>query len=241
MRWPLFGFMSSTPLLEVRHLVKTFGPGVRALQGVSFSMQTGETIAVVGGSGCGKSTLARLITGLTPADLGDVLWEGRDFLKKPRPERARCMQMVFQDPYASLNPKLTVGSQLGMTAGSLLESVGLPLDALLHYPHQFSGGQRQRIAIARALALRPKLLLADEPLSALDGNTQQQILTLLADVKKTYHLSYIFITHDLEVARDFSDRLLVLKEGCIVEEGPTRFVLAQPAHVYTQALLEAIR
>ena len=255
-------------LLEIQNLSKTFAieggvfrrtvGEVRALRGVSLRIETGETLALVGGSGCGKSTLAKTIAGLLELDAGDVLWEGRPLSLCTRQERAHLIQMIFQDPYASLNPKLSVGTQLtevvrlgsdpavskGSDPGSrcteLLESVGLSADALSHYPFQFSGGQRQRIAIARALALQPRLLIADEPLSALDVTIQAQILALFKRLKSTFGLTFLFITHDLAVAANFADRIVVLKDGEVVEEGTPATTLVSPKHSYTQALLAAV-
>jgi len=234
-------------LVEIRHLSKTFASPnsapLHALSDVSLSVEEGQTLAVVGGSGCGKSTLARIITGLLPADSGDVLWTGRSMKTMARAERARCVQMVFQDPYASLNPKLTVGTQLAEVASNpqaLLESVGLSAEALGHYPFQFSGGQRQRIAIARALALNPRLLIADEPLSALDVTTQTQILDLFKDVKARLGLTVLFITHDIALAAAFADRVVVLQEGRLIEEGPARQTLKSPQQAYTRALVDAV-
>ena len=266
-------------LLGVRNVSKTFPieggvfrgrvGEVRALKEVSFDLNAGESLALVGGSGSGKSTLAKIIGGLLRADAGALLWEGRLLDSFSRRERAGRIQMIFQDPYASLNPKLSVGTQLGevvrlaqreqpsdkatqrssnlrttqslgRSVAELLEAVGLSADAFSHYPFQFSGGQRQRIAIARALAMDPKLLIADEPLSALDVTTQAQILDLFAQLGKSQRLTFLFITHDLAVANAFSDRIVVLKEGRVVEEGATRTVLGRPRDPYTQALLEAV-
>jgi len=263
-------------LLEMKNISKAFPIEggifrkrigfVQALKDVSIDVRKGETLALVGGSGCGKSTLARIVAGLLTPDSGDVLWEGRSLSTCARQERARLIQMIFQDPYASLNPKLSVGTQLmevvrlALTppsgtlslkgegkAGSmratcvdLLESVGLSGDALSHYPFQFSGGQRQRIAIARALALQPRLLIADEPLSALDVTVQAQILALFKGLKSTLDLTFLFITHDLAVAANFADRIVVLKEGEVVEEGTPATTLVAPKHPYTRALLDAV-
>ena len=253
---------------------------VEALRDVSFTLNKSETLAVVGGSGCGKSTLARIIAGLLVQDSGEVLWEGQPLADLTRQERAHRVQMVFQDPYASLNPKLSIGTQLNEVlaltrpAGTLslkgegqsnepspfrgkvvptrsggdrmrasielLESVGLSADVLQHYPFQFSGGQRQRIAIARALAGGPELLIADEPLSALDVTTQAQMLALFGQLKASLGLTLMFITHDLAVAEEFADRVVVLQEGRVVEEGPAAVVLRTPQHPYTMALLEAV-
>ncbi len=274
-------------LLEIHHLSKTFSVeggvfrrrigSVQALKDVSFTLEQGETLAVVGGSGCGKSTLAKLITGLLKPDTGDILWEGKPLDTFSRLERAHRVQMIFQDPFASLNPKLSVGTQLNeviktsprqsvsrglsikrssvdpglQSAGKttltakgdiieLLAAVGLPADTLDHYPFQFSGGQRQRIAIARALALQPSLLIADEPLSALDVTVQAQVLALLRELKASLGLTILFITHDLAVAESFSQRIIVLQEGEIVEQGATADVLSNPKHPYTQALRDAV-
>ena len=285
-----------TKLLEIQQVSKRFpieggvfrtAVGfVQALQNVSLSIERGETLALVGGSGCGKSTLARIIAGLMVQDSGELLWEGTALSNLSRIDRARRIQMVFQDPYASLNPKLSIGTQLqevllssfrrkdvavtpvktgaqsiekfwipafaGMTAlgfrrgdvkkrsVALLESVGLSSDALLHYPFQFSGGQRQRIAIARALAMGPQLLIADEPLSALDVTTQAQMLALFGQLKASLGLTLLFITHDLAVAEEFADRVVVLRDGWVVEDGPASVVLRTPQHPYTRALLDAI-
>jgi len=221
---------------------------VQALHDVSFEIAKGETLALVGGSGCGKSTLAKLVAGLLEPDAGELLWEDQPLASWDRWKRGQKIQMIFQDPYASLNPKLSIGTQLEevlrgterKNPAELLAAVGLPLDTLSHYPFQFSGGQRQRIAIARALAMQPELLIADEPLSALDVTTQAQILELFNQLKKTYQLTFLFITHDLVVANAFSDRILVLKDGRKVEEGETRSLLENPKDPYTQALLAAV-
>jgi ABC-type glutathione transport system ATPase component len=223
---------------------------VQALQNISFGISSGETLAVVGGSGSGKTTLAKILCGLLAADQGDVFWEERPLESFTRVEWARRVQMVFQDPYASLNPKLSIGLQLSealriadhdaQSAEDLLMRVGLARDALHRYPFQFSGGQRQRIAIARALALTPRLLILDEPLSALDVSTQEQIIALFQDVRKRNALSYLLITHDLNLAAQMADRVLVLQEGRLVEEGPAKQVLSAPKHAYTRALVDAV-
>ena len=226
---------------------------VEALRNVSVQLDPGETVALVGGSGCGKSTLARIITGLTSADSGALLWNDHPLEELTRVERSRCIQMIFQDPFASLNPKLSVGAQLlevvrrsqdierpHRRCVELLESVGLSEADLANYPFQFSGGQRQRIAIARALALGPQLLIADESLSALDVSIQAQILDLFRRLRREGHLTFLFITHDLTVANAFSDRIIVLKEGRIVEEGSAVAVFRNPQDAYTRALLAAM-
>ena len=259
----------TTPLLEVRQLSKTFPieggvfrrrlGSVQALKNISFQIAPVETLALVGGSGSGKSTLARVVAGLLTADTGTLLWQGQSMEAWTRLERAHRIQMIFQDPFASLNPKLSVGTQLGevvqLAAEStskvqklnhreqcvqLLEAVGLSGEALGHYPFQFSGGQRQRIAIARALAMRPALLIADEPLSALDVTIQAHILKLLKTLKTMYSLTILFISHDLAVVDDFADRVVVLEEGSMVEEGPAGILLSKPQHPYTRALLDAV-
>ena len=239
------------PLLDIRNLSKRFSRTV-ALDNVSLTIRRGQTLAVVGGSGCGKSTLARLVCGLLEPDSGEIWWEGERIDAWSRVERARRHQMIFQDPYASLNPKLSVKTQLAEVVRSggasnvttrcveLLEAVGLSADALGHYPFQFSGGQRQRLAIARALAPDPQLLVADEPLSALDLTTQAQIIQLLGGLKASRHLTLLFITHDLAVADQFADEVVVLKDGRVVEAGPSPRVLRSPTHPYTAALVAAI-
>jgi ABC-type glutathione transport system ATPase component len=243
-------------LLEARNICKTFPieggifrrriGTVQALKDVSISIQKGETLALVGGSGCGKSTFARILAGLITADSGDLIWEGMSLERYSRRERAKRVQMIFQDPFASLNPKLSVGTQLGevlhssSSAAALLQTVGLEAEAAGHYPFQFSGGQRQRIAIARALAPQPELLIADEPLSALDVTIQSHILRLFKKLKSDYNLTILFITHDLAVAEEFADRVAVIENGCLVEEGSAREILSEPKHTYTQALLRAV-
>jgi ABC-type glutathione transport system ATPase component len=246
-------------LLDVRQVSKTFPieggvfrrrvGSVQALKNVSFQVAKGETLALVGGSGCGKSTLAKVITGLIAPEAGTLLWEGQPMNAWNPLERARRIQMIFQDPFASLNPKLSIGTQLNEVtrladpvtdAGHLLEAVGLSRDVLSHYPFQFSGGQRQRIAIARALAMSPALLVADEPLSALDVTIQAHVLELLKELKRTYSLTVLFISHDLAVVDSFADRVVVLKDGEVVEEGLVSELLSRPKHPYTQALLDAV-
>jgi ABC-type glutathione transport system ATPase component len=249
-------------LLEGRTLSKSFPieggllrrriGSVQALKDISFHITRGETLAVVGGSGCGKSTLAKIITGLLTPDTGTLLWEGQPLDTGGRLERARRVQMIFQDPFASLNPKLSIGTQLREAAAQadqtgpvksceeLLEAVGLPRETMGNYPFQFSGGQRQRVAIARALALNPALLIADEPLSALDVTIQAHILKLLKDLKQAYGLTVLFISHDLAVVDSFADRMIVLQKGEQVEAGAVGPLLSKPQHPYTQALLDAV-
>lgn len=256
------------PLLEVDNLAKHFqirkgglfgkSEVFKAVDDVSFRLFKGETLGVVGESGCGKSTLARCLIGLYAPDSGHVSFNGQDVaslkgsgLKKMR----RNMQMVFQDPFSSLNPRMRVGESVGeglrahglMNAPAreafvkeLLHDCGLSADSYNRFPHQFSGGQRQRICIARALSLKPDLIIADEAVSALDVSVQKQILALLADLKDKYNLSYLFISHDLRVVSEICDRVLVMKDGKVVEQGATTDVFCHPGHVYTQHLLASI-
>jgi peptide/nickel transport system ATP-binding protein len=252
-----------TPLLELTEVVKHFpvkgtGRVVHAVNGVSLTVRRGETLGIVGESGCGKSTLGRLALRLIEADSGDIRFDGENLRAlSPRALRAkrREMQIVFQDPYASLDPRQSVGDILaeplkihGLATGTgrrervrkLLEQVGLSQDAARRYPHEFSGGQRQRIGIARAIALEPKLIVADEPVSALDVSIRSQILNLLVDLRRALSLSYVFISHDLAVVEYISDRVVVMYLGHIVESGMAADLYAAPAHPYTQALISAI-
>ncbi|WP_223652862.1 ABC transporter ATP-binding protein [Hymenobacter psoromatis] len=258
-----------TPLLQVEDL-RVYFPirkgfftrtteFVRAVDDVSFTIYPGETVGLVGESGCGKTTLGRALLRLTEPTSGRILFEGVDLARLPAGElrhRRREFQLVFQDPFAALNPMLTVGEAIleplrvhgvgGPRAEQrarvreLLRTVGLSDDAEQRYPHEFSGGQRQRICIARALALRPKLIVCDESVSALDVSVQAQVLNLLNDLKRELGITYLFITHDLSVARFMSDRLLVMSQGKIVESGPAAEVYAHPQDPYTQQLLAAI-
>lgn len=259
--------VSDTPLLRVREVYKTYtlkrGQTLKAVDGVSFSVMPGEVLGLVGESGCGKSTLGRCLLRLTDVSAGQIVFEEQDITRLPehtlRPMRQR-MQMVFQDSYASLNPRRQVGDLLAeplrvhrTAAGSrwssaaithrlntLMDLVSLPLTALARYPHEFSGGQRQRINIARALALSPRLIVADEPVSALDVSVQAQIVNLFADLQKQLGLTYVFVAHDLAVVRQISTRVAVMYLGAIVELGETDTVLHNPAHPYTLALTQAV-
>jgi peptide/nickel transport system ATP-binding protein len=255
---------NSVMVLQTKALAKTYTTGglftarhdVRAARDVNLIVCRGETLGVVGESGSGKSTVARCIARLIEPSGGAILIEGADVAKlsprKLRPHRKR-VQIVFQDPYRSLNPRRSVGAAItegpvnfGMTenaaharARELMRLVGLDADALTRFPHQFSGGQRQRICIARALAMEPELLVADEPVSALDVSVQAQVLGLLDDVRKRFNLAVLFITHDLRVAAQVCDRIAVMHRGEVVEEGPTATVFGAPSHAYTRALLDS--
>jgi peptide/nickel transport system ATP-binding protein len=233
------------------------GRSVDALVDVTFSVRRGETVGVVGESGSGKSTAARCIARLIEADSGQIMVEGADIARLApralRPVRRR-LQMVFQDPFGSLNPRRTVGQLIsegpivhGASTASaqartleLLELVGLDRRAAERFPHEFSGGQRQRIGLARALALEPAILVADEPVSALDVSVQDQVLRLLADIRNRLGLTVLFITHDLRVASQVCDSIVVMHKGRVVESGPVADVYARPAHAYTKALLAAV-
>jgi oligopeptide transport system ATP-binding protein len=263
------GVKAHGALLEVRDLVKHFSiktgvifdhevGRVRAVDGVSLSVQEGETLGLVGESGSGKSTLGRTILQLIPPTSGSVRFEGQEIvgLRGHAMQAVRReMQMIFQDPYASLNPRQRVGQIVGtplrihgLASGDtlkrqvneLLERVGLGPEHYNRFPHEFSGGQRQRIGIARALALRPKLIIADEPVSALDVSIQAQIINLLEDLQDEFKLTYIFVAHDLGVIRHVSDRIAVMYLGKIVELGPADAVFSNPIHPYTLSLLAAL-
>jgi oligopeptide transport system ATP-binding protein len=231
---------------------------VRAVDGVTFSIYKGETLGLVGESGCGKSTLGRLMLRLIEPTEGEIFFEGKDILSYDRKDLRslrRQMQIIFQDPFASLNPRMTVGSIIGeaftihkLASGKdrqervcrLLGEVGLTADAVSRYPHEFSGGQRQRIGIARALAVLPKLIVADEPVSALDVSIQAQIVNLMVELQERFGLTYLFIAHDLRVVRHICNRVVVMYLGRIVEIAENEEIYNNPIHPYTQALLSAI-
>jgi peptide/nickel transport system ATP-binding protein len=260
--------MSDSPLLEAKGLIKKFSVGgsglfgkdsrqIAAVNGVNFQVIEGETLALVGESGCGKTTLARTVGLMLKPDAGAILFDGHEVTKLGsralKPFRRR-IQIVFQDPFSSLNPRLTVGAVIAeplvihgigdatehrARVFEVAEAVGLNVADMDLYPHQFSGGQRQRIAIARALAPEPSLIIADEPVSALDVSIQSQILNLFADLQRDRGLTYLFISHDLSVVRHIADRVAVMYLGRIVETGPTEEIFENPRHPYTRALLAA--
>ncbi len=232
---------------------------VRAVDGVSFDLHRGETLGLVGESGCGKSTLSRVIMGLIPATSGSVKLLDEELVGMKERELRRMrrnVQIIFQDPYASLDPRMTVGGIVGepfrihpdfapknqrrSKVQELLEVVGLNPEHINRYPHQFSGGQRQRIGIARALALRPKIIVCDEPVSALDVSVQAQVINLLERLQEEFSLSYVFVAHDLSVVRHISDRIAVMYLGKIAEIGTEEQIYEHPTHPYTQALLSAV-
>jgi oligopeptide/dipeptide ABC transporter ATP-binding protein len=258
------------PVLQVRDLVKHFPltqgivfrkqvGAVKAVDGVSFDLKRGETLGIVGESGCGKSTLAKLILVLERPTSGEVLYKGQDIYSlkgKAATAMRRHVQIVFQDPYSSLDPRMTVGDIVGepfdihpevapkgdrrRQVQELLEVVGLNPEHINRYPHQFSGGQRQRIGIARGLALKPDVIICDEPVSALDVSIQAQVINLLSDLQDEFNLSYLFIAHDLSVVRHISDRVGVMYLGQLVEIGDEQQIYERPGHPYTQALLSAV-
>ncbi|MDQ0680224.1 ABC-type glutathione transport system ATPase component [Arthrobacter pascens] len=252
----------SAPLLTVNNLVVEYpskkfrAKPFRALTNINISIGQGETLGLVGESGSGKTTLGRAVLGLAPVTGGKITFEGKDISHATRKQRrtlSRDLQVVFQDPYTSLNPALEIGDILAEPLGvqgmeqsaakkrvkELLDQVGLPADAIHRLPREFSGGQRQRVAIARALALSPKLIVCDEPVSALDLSTQARVLDLFLQIQRDTGVSYLFVSHDLDVVRHISHRVAVMYHGEIVEQGPAEIVTRDPEHPYTQRLLLA--
>ncbi len=245
------------PLLEARHLTKSYGPGALVVNDVSFSIASGETLGLVGESGSGKSTIARMVLGLIQPSSGEVFFDGNPITgisqRKLRPVRC-SMQVVFQDPFAALNPRMRVKdiiaepliihkacphAGLRQKTAELLHAVGLDDSVLTRYPHEFSGGQRQRINIARALALRPKLLVLDEPVSALDVSVGAQIINLLRTLQRDFSLTYLFISHSMPLVRYLSTNIAVLHRGNLVELGTSAAVCNAPQEAYTRSLLAA--
>ncbi|TDT33934.1 ABC transporter ATP-binding protein [Naumannella halotolerans] len=259
----------SDPVLEIRHLVKTYPVGrglfgrargeIPAVQDVSLTLQRGRTLGVVGESGSGKSTVAKILVGVEKPTSGQVLLEGSDITAMTRSDRHALrnkVQMIFQDPYTSLNPRMSVGDIIGeaytlhpdavgpagkrASVDEMLELVGLSPDHRHRYPHQFSGGQRQRIGIARALAVKPEVLICDEPVSALDVSIQGQVINLLRRLQRELGLTYLFIAHDLAVVRSIAHEVAVMHRGKVVESGPRDQLYDTPAHDYTKSLLAAV-
>jgi len=255
-------------MLEIRNLTKVFPLGesafggnakgeVRAVDGVSFDIESGETLGLVGESGSGKSTLGRLVLRLIEPTSGSIAFEGRDLLAANAAELRRLrrnMQIIFQDPFGSLDPRMRIEDAIAepliihealsaparrQRVGELLRVVGLDGSAALRFPHEFSGGQRQRIGIARALALRPKFIVADEPVSALDVSVGAQIVNLMAQLQRDFGLTYLFISHSVPVVRYLATRIAVMYRGKLVETGTTQQITTQPQHPYTRSLLEA--
>lgn len=249
-------------ILEVRDLKKYFKSPtgtLHAVDGVNFSIRRGETLGLVGESGCGKSTIGRLILGLHQSTSGEILFNGQDICrmnKKQLHDLRKDLQIIFQDPFSSLNPRMSIGeiigeplrihakaqsrAELDKEVSRLMDVVGLSARLFNAYPHELDGGRRQRIGIARALALNPRFIVCDEPVSALDVSIQAQILNLMQDLQKEFHLTYMFITHDLSVVYHISDEIMVMYLGQVIEKAPAEKLFANPVHPYTQALLSAI-
>jgi len=249
----------SAAVIEVSGVSKVYGRGAGrqlAVDDVSCTVARGETLGIVGESGSGKTTMARMLLRLTPPTAGQVTVEGIDVWHASRADKRRLprlIQAVFQDPYASLDPRMTIGKSIAEGArwafgqkeaagqvASLLELVGLPVRYRKFYPHELSGGQRQRVAIARALAMKPGILVADEPVSALDVSMQGQILNLLIGLRKEFGLTCVFVSHDLGIVQQFCERVLVMERGIIVEQGVPGEIFSRPAHPYTRSLVDAI-
>lgn len=244
--------MNEEVLLQVKHLHQKFGK-TDAVKDISFEIRRGEVFGLVGESGCGKTTTGRCIMGLYPITQGEILFEGEPLVGRRRAQKQ--IQMIFQDPTACLDPRMTVREiiaeglivnglhdrrQIEREVFAAMEQVGLPAEYAGRYPHAFSGGQRQRIGIARAIVMKPKLLIADEPLSALDVSVQAQIINLLNDLRRELGLTILFVAHDLAVVKYFSDRIAVMHDGRIVESAPSKELFAEPMHPYTVSLLSAI-
>lgn len=267
-REPPFVTIASMPLLEARHLTKTFGSGqsmfgggtsgqVRAVRDVSLSIEAGETLGLVGESGSGKSTLGRLLLRLIEADSGEVFFDGHDVLRAGGAQLRRLrrdMQIIFQDPFGSLDPRMTVDqivcepmaihgtdsrAERRQRAAEVMHAVGMDDSALERYPHEFSGGQRQRVGIARALVLRPRFIVADEPVSALDVSVGSQIVNLLKQLQRDFSLTYLFISHSMPIVRYLANRIAVMQHGELVEVGATEQITTSPRHPYTRTLLAA--
>jgi peptide/nickel transport system ATP-binding protein len=268
-RQALFVTIGSMPLVEARRLTKTFSSGqstfgmraaghVRAVSDVSLTIEAGETLGLVGESGSGKSTLGRMLLRLVEPDSGEVFFDGHDVLRADGAELRRLrreMQIIFQDPFGSLDPRMTVQQIVGepmaihgsdsrairhQRASEVLRAVGLDASSLRRFPHEFSGGQRQRIGIARSLVLRPRFIVADEPVSALDVSVGSQIVNLLKQLQREFSLTYLFISHSMPIVRYLADRIAVMQQGELVEVGTTEQITTAPRHPYTRRLLEAI-
>ncbi len=260
-----FATINGMSLLQALHLVKTFHRGqsafgggttseIRAVRDVSLAIEAGETLGLVGESGSGKSTLGRMLLRLIEPDAGEIVFDGQDVLRAHGSGLRRLrrdMQIIFQDPFGSLDPRLTVeqivcepiaihgGERRARVSREVMRAVGLDDSALPRYPHEFSGGQRQRIGIARALILRPRFIVADEPVSALDVSVGAQIVNLLKQLQREFHLTYLFISHSMPIVRYLADRIAVMQHGELVEMGTTEQITTAPAHPYTRTLLAA--